>query len=154
MCNMSLFVIGHRRLFFQMSDVFNVVSHDDDHMTFIWLSESSGYHHLELVESQLSIPPATLFNRFLYQAHTQRKQLTTGPWVVMPTEVSRHVWQRGPPTDMVHPPNHRVLPTVKESVVKCSHQASLHRPSSCRPLLFSASSYVFQSLLCVLVCVF
>lgn len=82
---------------FQMSDVFNVISHDDDHMTFIWLSESSGYHHLELVQAQLSVPPASLFNRFLYQAQTQRKPLTTGPWVVMPTEVSRHALNEGLP---------------------------------------------------------
>ena len=73
-----------------MSEVFNVISYDDDRLTFIWLSEASGYHHLEYVEAQLSSPPASLFNRFLYQAQTQRKQLTTGPWVVMPTEVSGH----------------------------------------------------------------
>lgn len=81
----------------QISDVFNVISHDDDHMAFIWLSESSGYHHLELVHSQLSVPPASLFNRFLYQAHTQRKPLTMGPWVVIPTEVSEHGSNEGLP---------------------------------------------------------
>ena len=72
----------------QVHDVIEIVHFDDKLMRFIWLSESTGFHHLELVEAQLSMPPASMFNRFLYQAKVSRKPLTSGPWVVMPTEVS------------------------------------------------------------------
>jgi hypothetical protein len=77
----------HAESWINIHDVFEVIYFDGSLMRCIWLSESTGFHHLELVEARLSIPPASMFNRFLYQARVSRKPLTSGPWVVMPTEI-------------------------------------------------------------------
>ena len=70
----------------QVTDVLHFLTTNDDNIRYLWLSESSGYRHLEMVTV------ATGSNKdasgIMQHCMVERKELTKGEWVIKQDQVS------------------------------------------------------------------
>jgi len=68
-----------------VADVLHFLPTKDDHINFLWLSECSGFRHLELVTMATG---SVGDNDVMRDCEAHRKVLTSGDWVVQADEVS------------------------------------------------------------------
>ena len=70
----------------QVTDVLHFLTTNDDNIQFLWLSEHSGYRHLEMVTV------VTGYNKdvsdIIQHCMVQRKVLTNGEWMIKQDQVS------------------------------------------------------------------
>jgi len=68
-----------------VTDVLHFLPTTDDHINFLWLSERSGFRHLELVTVNTGTPGS---DDVIRSCEANRKVLTAGEWVVLADQVS------------------------------------------------------------------
>jgi len=67
--------------------VLHFLTTNDDNIRFLWLSERSGYRHLELVTVATDSNESDV-NNMIQHCMVQRKVLTSGEWMVKQDQVS------------------------------------------------------------------
>ena len=70
----------------QVTDVLHFLTTNDDNIRYLWLSESSGYRHLEMVT--VATDSSKDVSGIMQHCMVERKELTKGEWVIKQDQVS------------------------------------------------------------------
>ena len=70
----------------QVTDVLHFLTTNDDNSQLLWLSERSGYRHLEMVT--VATDPNRDVSNLIQHCVVERKELTSGEWVIKQDQVS------------------------------------------------------------------
>ena len=70
----------------QVTDVLHFLTANDDNIRLLWLSECSGYRHLEMVT--VAIDSNKDVSDIIQHCMVQRKELTNGEWMIKQDQVS------------------------------------------------------------------
>ena len=70
----------------QVTDVLHFLTTNDDNIQLLWLSERSGYRHLEMVT--VATGSSKDVSDIIQHCAVERKKLTNGEWVIKQDQVS------------------------------------------------------------------